>query len=158
MNSPMYNFRAATAADAPAVLQLLEAAQLPTAGVEEMFARDASQFLVAVESPNGDDVIAVAGLEVCFNNALLRSVAVRADWQRKGLGHALVKRAVCEAESRGIHALYLLTLTAEHYFPHFGFERTLRESVPEEIAATLEFTSACPASAVVMTKTLATAA
>jgi amino-acid N-acetyltransferase len=57
-------------------------------------------------------------------------------------------------EERGMNALYLLTQTAEHYFPRFGFERVARESVPAEIAETLEFKSACPASAVAMAKAL----
>lgn len=147
-------FRAATSSDVDAVLRLLIAANLPTAGVDEMFARDSSQFLLAT---HGAEVLAVAGIEVCCNNALLRSVAVRPDWQHKGLGHALIKRAVCEAETRGIQALYLLTMTSEHYFPRFGFETITRDSVPREIAETLEFTSACPASATVMAKSLVAA-
>lgn len=145
-------FRSATIGDANAVIELLNAANLPTAGVDDMFAHDASQFLIATDK---GDVLAVAGIEVCCNNALLRSVAVREDWQRKGLGQTLVKRAVCEAEARGIQALYLLTMTSEHYFPRFGFEIISRDQVPREVAATLEFTSACPASATVMAKVLA---
>src|SRR5215203_6385307 len=106
-----------------AVTALLEQSDLPTAGVAEMFAHDASQFVLATSPENDHEVVAVAGVEVCCNNALLRSVAVRDDWRRNGLGHRLVERAVNEAESRGIHALYLLTMTAEHYFPRFGFEK-----------------------------------
>lgn len=144
-------FRAATAQDQAAVEALLRAQSLPTAGVPEMFAEDASQFIVGVAD---DAVVAVAGVEECCAHALLRSVAVRADWQRRGLGHALVERAVAQAESRGIHALYLLTLTAEDYFPRFGFARVPRESVPPAVASTVEFTGACPASAITMCKTL----
>jgi amino-acid N-acetyltransferase len=144
-------FRAATARDLTAIEGLLTASGLPTAGVGEMMASDPSQFVVATD---GAELVAVAGLEVCCEHALLRSVAVRGDWQRHGLGHELVKRVVCEAEARGIRALYLLTLTAEHYFPRFGFTRVERDVVPAEIAATLEFRSACPASAVAMTRTL----
>ena len=146
-------FRAATAADIEPIHQLLTAAGLPTVGVAELLAADARQFVVA-EAPGGQGLVAVAGLEVCCNNALLRSVAVRSDWQRHGLGHELVQRVVCEAESRGIHALYLLTMTAEHYFPRFGFEAVARNAVPAEIANTLEFRSACPASATAMARTL----
>ncbi len=98
----------------------------------------------------------MVGIEVCSEHALLRSVAVRSDWQRRGLGHALVARAVAHAEGRGIAALYLLTMTAEHYFPRFGFTRITRDEVPAAIASTVEFTSACPASAVTMRKTLST--
>lgn len=151
MNEISPAFRAATIDDATSVMRLLKDAHLPTAGVAEMFAQDASQFLLATAAR---DIVGVAGIEVCCNNALLRSVAVREDWQRKGLGQALVKRAVCEAETRGIHALYLLTMTAEHYFPRLGFETISRDRVPREIAETLEFTSVCPASAIVMAKLL----
>jgi amino-acid N-acetyltransferase len=48
-------------------------------------------------------------------------------------------------------------MTAEHYFPRFGFERIERGAVPEAISETLEFRSACPASAVAMARPLGTA-
>jgi amino-acid N-acetyltransferase len=146
-------FRAAAAADQDAVESLLTSNQLPTAGVAEMFAQDPTQFIVAVDD---DAVVAVAGVEECCEHALLRSVAVRPDWQRRGLGQELVARAVAQAESRGIAALYLLTLTAEHYFPRFGFARVERTAVPAAVASTVEFTSACPASAIPMMKPLVT--
>ncbi|WP_291160323.1 arsenic resistance N-acetyltransferase ArsN2 [Gemmatimonas sp. UBA7669] len=144
-------FRAARAEDQPAVEALLTSHALPLAGVPEMFAANPSQFLLA---EHVQDIVAVAGVEECCAHALLRSVAVRGDWQKRGLGHELVARAVAQAESRGIAALYLLTMTAEHYFPRFGFTRVSRDEVPAEVAATVEFTSACPASAVTMRKTL----
>jgi amino-acid N-acetyltransferase len=70
------------------------------------------------------------------------------------LGSDLVTRIVSDAESRGIHALYLLTLTAERYFPRFGFERVEREEVPSDVAETVEFKSACPSTAAAMRKVL----
>jgi len=131
---------------------LLIGAGLPIGGVADLLATDARQFVVA--ETDARDVVAVAGLEVCGTNALLRSVAVRDDWQRHGLGHHLVQRVVGEAEFRGIEALYLLTMTAEHYFPRLGFDVVARDAVPAEIANTVEFTSACPASATAMTRAL----
>lgn len=147
-------FRAATAADRDAVEQLLTSHALPVAGVAEMFAHDPSQFIVA---SHDEALVAVAGVEECCTYALLRSVAVRSDWQRHGLGHTLVERAVAQAEARGMNALYLLTLTAEHYFPRFGFTRVERAEVPAEVAGTVEFAGACPASAVAMRRPLAAA-
>jgi amino-acid N-acetyltransferase len=144
-------FRPATAADEPAVTQLLIRQSLPTAGVAEMFAQDATQFIVGEAD---GELVAVAGVEECCEHALLRSVAVRGDWQRRGLGHSLVERAVAQGETRGIQALYLLTLTAEAYFPRFGFARVDRAAVPPAVAKTVEFTSACPASAITMAKSL----
>lgn len=150
-------FRSATGDDLRAVTALLELSKLPTAGVAEMFSDDATQFIVATNPQNTDDVVAVAGVEVCCDNALLRSVAVRDDWRARGLGHLLVERAVAQAEARGIHALYLLTMTAEHYFARFGFGVISRDSVPSDIAESLEFKSACPVSAVAMSKSLQSA-
>ena len=154
-NATAVSFRTASPADLDAIEGLLASVKLPNAGVAEMMAADPSQFIVATEASQPDAIVAVCGLESCCEFALLRSVAVRGDWQARGLGHELIRRAVSEAEARGVHALYLLTLTAEHYFPRFGFQVVSRESVPAPIAGTLEFREACPASAVVMSRALA---
>jgi N-acetylglutamate synthase-like GNAT family acetyltransferase len=114
-------FRAATLDDAAAIQRLLIGARLPLDGVGELLAKDARRFVVAVTADERE-LVAVAGLAVCCNNARLRSVAVRSDWQRAGLGQELVRRVVGDAEARGIHAQYLLTMTGEHYFPRSGFE------------------------------------
>lgn len=135
--------RQAVPADLAAVEKLLLASGLPLDGV-----KDALPTFVVAEV--GGDVIGVAGLEVCCDNALLRSVAVSPEWRSHGLGRALVTRVIAEAESRGIHALYLLTTTAEHYFPSFGFKQVSRDEVAEDVRETAEFREACPASAVVM--------
>jgi amino-acid N-acetyltransferase len=141
------NIRPATSDDLARVENLLTESQLPVTGVREAL-RD---FLVAEAD---GEIVGVVGLELCCDDALLRSVAVAPQWRSRGLGRALVTRAVAEAESRGIRALYLLTTTAEHYFPSFGFRKIERDTVPAEVRATAEFTSACPASATVMTRTL----
>jgi amino-acid N-acetyltransferase len=155
--SNTFAIRRARAGDLPAIEQLLNDADLPTAGVGEILNANAGDFFVA-EADVGEGheraVVGVAGLEVCCDNALLRSVAVRPEWRRHAVGRELVHRIVSDAENRGIHALYLLTTTAEHYFPRFGFERVDRKDVAPEIAETVEFKSACPASAVAMKKTL----
>jgi amino-acid N-acetyltransferase len=84
-------------------------------------------------------------------------VAVEPVWRRQGLGRALVTEVIARAEARGIRALYLLTTTAERYFPSFGFARTTREAVPAPVRVSAEFGGACPASAVVMEKQLGAA-
>jgi N-acetylglutamate synthase-like GNAT family acetyltransferase len=142
--------RVARAEDVEPVERLLREAGLPTAGVREIVTARPGDFVVADDPARRGELAAVAGLEVCCGDALLRSVAVRPEWRARGLGRELVARLVAVARERGIDALYLLTMTAEHYFPRFGFERITRGAVPVEIAATLEFTSACPASATVM--------
>jgi amino-acid N-acetyltransferase len=145
--TPLAHIRPATSGDLPRVERLLTASDLPLSGV-----REALKDFVVAES-NGD-IVGVAGLEVCCDDALLRSVAVAPEWRSRGLGRALVTRAVAEAEARGLRALYLLTTTAERYFPSLGFKKIGRDDVPAEVKATEEFTSACPASATVMSRSL----
>jgi amino-acid N-acetyltransferase len=152
--APSPALRTATPDDLPAVRRLLADAGLPTAGIDTLLTTRAHDFVVADDPHAPGELAAVAGLEVCCDDALLRSVAVRPAWRRHGLGQALVRRVVCEAEERGLRALYLLTMTAERYFPRFGFAPVERGAVPADVAATLEFRSACPASAVAMAKPL----
>ena len=140
--------RPATPADLPSVEQLLTSSSLPVTGVKECL-----QDFVVAEAEG--QIVGVAGLEICCDDALLRSVAVHPEWRSKGVGRAVVTRAIAEAESRGLRALYLLTTTAEHYFPSFGFRKITREDVPADVSATEEFTTACPASATVMARQLA---
>ena len=141
------SIRAATSDDLFAVEQLLEASDLPLDGV-----REALDTFVVAESDG--DLVGVAGLEICCDDALLRSVAVAPEWRSRGVGRALVNRAIANAELQGIRALYLLTTSAEHYFPSFGFKKIERSDVPEAVRATREFSVACPASAAVMTRSL----
>jgi amino-acid N-acetyltransferase len=156
---PAVSIRHATAADLPAVQRLLADCELPDAGIAPLFATHAGDFLVAegVDAGGRTSLVGVAGLEVCCDDALLRSVAVRPEWRAHGVGRELVRRLVCEAEARGLRALYLLTMTAEHYFPRFGFAAVDRGAVPAAIAETIEFRSACPASAVAMARPVAAA-
>jgi amino-acid N-acetyltransferase len=137
--------RPAAPDDLPAVERLLAASDLPLDGV-----RDALSTFVVAES--GGEIVGVAGLELPGDNALLRSVAVQPDWRSLGVGRALVTRVIADAEARGIHALYLLTTTAERWFPNFGFRTVARDGVPADVRATTEFMSACPASATVMVR------
>lgn len=144
------NLRPARTADLAAIEQLLTGSNLPLAGVSETLAG----FVVAEAD---DTIVGTAALEICCDNALLRSVAVAPEWRSRGLGRALVTRVIADAEARGLRALYLLTTTAEHYFPSFGFHPITRDEVPAELRQTEEFTGACPASAIVMCRTCATA-
>lgn len=138
--------RTATRSDLPAIEHLLASSNLPTAGVAEAL----GGFAVA-ESEADKRIVGVVGLEHCCDEyALLRSTAVAPEWRGTGLGRRLVAHAIAEAESRGIKALYLLTTTAERYFPTFGFMKTNREAVPDEVRQTVEFREACPSSATVM--------
>lgn len=146
--------RRAAADDLTAVLQLLTLVTLPTVGVETMFKVRAEDFVVATDPAQPAVAIAVGGLEVRGCDALLRSIAVHPAWQAHGLGAHVVSRLIEVAKQRDLGALYLLTTTAERYFPRFGFERVERAVVPLAIAQTDEFAGACPASAIAMRRSL----
>ncbi|MEP7066926.1 MAG: arsenic resistance N-acetyltransferase ArsN2 [Gemmatimonadota bacterium] len=147
IDTPSATLRPARDEDLQAIEALLVASDLPVVGVADSLC----SFIVAESDGR---IVGVVGLELCREHALLRSTAVAPDWRDRGLGRQLVERIIAEAESRNIHALYLLTTTAERYFPSFGFVKTTRESVPEAVRGTEEFVSACPASATVMCLTL----
>lgn len=135
--------RRPTENDLPAIERLLTGSSLPLDGV-----REALPSFVLAEV--GEVIVGVAGLEVCCDNALLRSVAVADEWRSRGLGRALVTRVISDAEARGLRAIYLLTTTAEAYFPSFGFRAITRDEVPDEIRETSQFAGVCCASATVM--------
>jgi amino-acid N-acetyltransferase len=141
------SLRPAREEDLPSVHELLRHAGLPTAGVAEWL----PHFLVAEYE---GEIVAVAGLEIYGPSGLLRSVAVRPEWRGTGLGRQLVDRLLSEAQARGTDDVYLLTTTAEHYFPRLGFACVTRDEVPERVQTSVEFTGACPSSAVVMQRKL----
>ena len=135
--------RAASAADHPSVVALLEAAALPVAGVTPAL----SDFFVAEDRGR---IVGAIGLETYVPGGLLRSAVVDPAARGTGIGVALVERVLGHARERGIRSVYLLTTTAERYFPRFGFDRITRDEVAERVRTSVEFREACPASAVVM--------
>ena len=138
-----FSIRAAGMPDRSAVERLLAASKLPTAGVSDAL----DGFLVAEREGS---VIGTIGIERYGDYGLLRSAAVDTAWQGKGIGRALVEKLLSSARAAGLRGVYLLTTTAEGYFPAFGFRRVERESVPMEVRESVEFAEACPASAAVL--------
>jgi amino-acid N-acetyltransferase len=139
------NLRTAAAADLPNVLSLLNRSKLPTAGVAEEFAH----FLLAESEGK---LVGVIGLELYGSSALLRSAAVDEGWRGSGVGRVLVERALDLARERGLEDVYLLTTSAEQYFPRFGFVPVSRDDVAGGVRSSVEFTTVCPTSATVMRK------
>lgn len=133
----------ATPADMPDVLALLERHGLPRDGVRDHVA----SMLVARD---GGTLVGVAALELYAGDALLRSVAVDSGYQGQRVGHRLTEAALDMARRHAVSTVFLLTTTAEGFFPRFGFEPISRTDVPAAVHNSIEFQSACPASAVVM--------
>jgi amino-acid N-acetyltransferase len=138
---------AAADGDLPAVRRLLEQHQLPLDGVDD-------QVRTMVVAREGANVVGTAAVELYADGALLRSVAVDRSVQGRYIGHELTEAALRLARVNGAETVYLLTTTAEGFFPKFGFEPITRDQVPITVQASVEFQFACPASAVVMRKRL----
>ena len=137
----------ASEADAPSMLQLLRDSGLPIDGLVD-------HLNTAFIARDDAAIVGCAALEIYADGALLRSVAVAPAARGHRVGERLTRSAITLARSLGTPAVFLLTTTAESYFPRFGFVQTTRDWVPTGVQQSIEFRSACPASAVVMRKDL----
>ena len=99
---------------------------------------------------SGDKLIAIGALQITGSVALLRSIAVLAEYRGKGLAAAITQHLLGLARSNSISELYLLTETAEAYFTRFEFRPVDRDTVADEIKSTRQFESLCPSSAQAM--------
>lgn len=133
----------ARAEDVGPVKELLREQRLPLDGLDDHL----DTLLVAREDAR---VVGSVALELYEDGALLRSLAVAPVVQGQGVGRLLTESVVRLARQRGVRDVFLLTTTAQHYFPRFGFETVDRVEVPESVRQSVEFRSACPASAIAM--------
>jgi amino-acid N-acetyltransferase len=131
----------------PQVLALLEEGGLPRDGLEDHL----STTLVARQEGR---VVGSAALELYGSAALLRSM--RRDLRGTGLGRRLTEAALALSRELGVTEAYLLTETAVLFFPRFGFRQIPRSRVPHSVRRSVDFTSACPASARAMVLDLRT--
>ena len=130
-------------ADLPALHALLTASGLPLDDFD-------AHLGATVVARDGERVVACAALELYAPYALLRSVAVAADERGHGVGLMVTRAAIDLARQHRLAALFLLTETAGGFFPKLGFAPVPREAVPATVRQSVEFTSVCPVSALVM--------
>jgi amino-acid N-acetyltransferase len=102
----------------------------------------------------GGELVGMIGLQRCGGRGLLRSLAVAPAARSHGVAAALCRGLLDLAARRGLPELWLLTTSARDYFPRHGFAAVARDEAPQEIRATAQFSSLCPASAVVMRRAL----
>ncbi|HVN47259.1 MAG TPA: arsenic resistance N-acetyltransferase ArsN2, partial [Bacteroidota bacterium] len=108
-----------------------------------------SAFLVAEVDKK---IVGAAGLELYNDIALLRSVVVEKSLRNSGIGSTLYDAIVQLAGTKNIRCLILLTTTADKYFERKGFVRIERSTLTGPITQSVEFTPACPSSAICMAK------
>jgi amino-acid N-acetyltransferase len=137
----------ATFGDIDVVEALLEREHLPLDGLRQHFEN-------AIVARAGNRIVGCSALEVYEGGALLRSVAVEAEYRGDGIGSDLTRAAIQLATRRLVPAVYLLTTTAERFFRKFNFEIVDRGDVPRSVTASEEFAHACPSTAVVMRRIL----
>jgi len=129
------------------VKALLATSELPTDDLD-----DPSIALYGVSEAGR--LIGVVGVQLLGGTGLLRSLAVDPSARDRGLGGQLCERVLHEARVRGLTELWLLTTSAGDYFARRGFEVVPRDQTPSAVRSTAQFTSLCPASAVVMRRPL----
>ena len=144
MTDRLIRLRSAVPDDRAAVVALLTEAKLPIDGLDQHFG---PAYVVAeVEH----ETVAVEGVERYHSAGLLRSALVKPPWRGLGLGQRQTLDRIRWARAAGVHELWLLTTTAVDYFPRFGFVPADREAAPAAVKDSVEFRTACPASAVAM--------
>jgi len=143
MIEPVYDIRLARRDDFASASTLLSESRLPLEGFAEHFGD-------ALVATRGARVVGVVELEVYGPTALLRSLVVAPSERGARLGERLTEEALRLARERAAPDVYLLTETAERYFPRFGFAVEDRGRAPESLRQSEEFRTACPASAVMM--------
>ena len=147
MNKLKFTF--ATARDEIELKQFLKANDLLHQDIKPLGLK---HFLLARD---GASVVGMVGLEIQADSALLRSLAVKQGYRRKGLATLLVEKIEAYARNLNIDSLYLLTVTAEEFFKKCDFQPAKRQTAPAGIQRTAEFKDLCPASAVFMVKDIA---
>ena len=136
----------ATSVDLDSMCALLNAAHLPTDGL-------AQHLKTALVARAADAVIGCVALERYDDLALLRSLVVTDLYRRHGVGQSLAIQALELARQQHVTDVYLLTMTATAFFAErFGFRVTDRAGGPPSVLQSVEFVSACPATAQVMVR------
>lgn len=129
------------------VLALLKAAGLPT----EDISKDLENFWIAKTAGNA---IGVIGMDLYAPYGLLRSMTVLPEYRNKGIASRLVDQVEQLAKKLDLSELYLITNTAESYFSKKGFQLIMKAELPASVASSEEMNGLCPASSVIMRKTI----
>jgi amino-acid N-acetyltransferase len=137
----------ATGPDRDRVRSLLRDAGLPTDDLDG----PVRLYLATAEG----EPVGAGGLERYDDTALLRSVVVADSCRGQGYGEAICRRLEARAADHGVTDLFLLTTDATDYFDRLGYEPVARDTVPEPVRRTRQFSSLCPDSATVMRKRIA---
>lgn len=135
----------AAEADLPAVLALLERVKVAPDGLAAHLPN------LMVLRDRGGGIVGCVGLEVYYDTALLRALAVTPERRGEGLGWMLAEAALFRARYLGMRHIALLTEHATDFFAEkFGFVPVPREELPQELRGSSEYAMGCCREAVAM--------
>ena len=87
-------------------------------------------FVVAEEK---DGIVGACALHVLWDDlAEVRSLAVKKEFQKKGIGRKMVRSCIKEAKGLGIKRVFVLTYQPE-FFKQLNFKDTDKASLPQKI-------------------------
>jgi protein-tyrosine-phosphatase/N-acetylglutamate synthase-like GNAT family acetyltransferase len=104
---------------------------------------------------DGGEPVAHGGIAPFGDEVLLRSLAVPARLRGQRHGSRMLGRLLEEARSAGAARAWLLTQVPGFFTAH-GFEARRRSECPRAIATSREFSSLCPVTATLMSRTMTT--
>ena len=142
----MIEIRRPVASDFDWVTRMLDDANLPV----DDFVPEHLAFVAC----NDEQPVAAIGCEWLGDIWLLRSLVVAESNRSQGLGGKLVAALEADAREQGVGEIWLLTIDADGFFESQGYRRRERDEAPEVIQRTAEFSDLCPASAVLMSRSL----
>jgi N-acetylglutamate synthase-like GNAT family acetyltransferase len=125
--------RHATVADVPAIAELVAYYAMR----RDLLPRSADDIYQSVREwvvaeLNGEIVACASLLVMWADLAEVRSLAVKAGYHGRGLGQAVVRALLADAERLGIRTVFCLT-RAVKFFAGIGFEVTERDRFPRKV-------------------------
>ena len=142
----MIEVRHARQSDFAPVRKLLSDASLPV----DDFAPEHLALVACVD----EQPVAAIGYERLGDRWLLRSLVVNEEHRSRGLGARLVAALEDLAREHAVVEIWLLTMDADGFFESLGYRCRGRSEAPETIRGTAEFAALCPASAILMSRSL----
>jgi amino-acid N-acetyltransferase len=140
---------ALTRDDLAALGAALAAADLPAA---DLATAEAARFFRFADDCGR--TLGYGGLEGRGPDQLLRSLLVLPGERGRRVGAAIALALERLAGEAGAERLHLLTIDAAGFFERQGYRRAERAAAPPAIAATAQFRTLCPASAVYLTRSV----
>lgn len=99
-------------------------------------------------------LLGFGGYELYDKDVFLRSIVVLPEGRGKKTGRNIVPLLDYRALRQGARTAWLLTSTAADFFEKIGFKRRSRDEAPASILGTRQAKALCPASAVLMSRSI----